>query len=249
MRITFLGTNGWYDTETGNTTCILVETDSCYIVLDAGSGIYKLDQYIKDYRPIYLLLSHLHLDHVWGLHILSKFSFSQGINVCINEGDRRHLEALINVPYTVPFNSLPYPVKILEIPKEGSTLPFSLECKFLKHSVPTRGFRISIEDKIIAYCPDTGYCENAVKLVRSADLLIAECAYKSGEHNNKWPHLNPEDAARLAKESKAKKLALVHFDANIYKTLEERKEAEKHAQGIFGNTFAAMDDMEFEIRE
>jgi hypothetical protein len=43
-------------------------------------------------------------------------------------------------------------------------------------------------------------------------------------------------------------LALVHFDADIYKTLEERKEAEKHAQGIFGNTFAAMDDMEFEIR-
>jgi ribonuclease BN (tRNA processing enzyme) len=39
---------------------------------------------------------------------------------------------------------------------------------------------------------------------------------------------NPEDAARLAKESRAKKLALVHFDANIYKTLKERKEAEKH---------------------
>lgn len=53
----------------------------------------------------------------------------------------------------------------------------------------------------------------------------------------------------LAKESKAKKLTLVHVNAHIYKTLEERKEAEKHAQGIFGNIFAVMDDMEFEIEE
>jgi len=80
-------------------------------------------------------------------------------------------------------------------------------------------------------------------------LLIAECAYKTGQKNNKWPQLNPEDAAMLAKESKAKKLTLVHVNAHIYKTLEERKEAEKHAQGIFGNIFAVMDDMEFEIEE
>ena len=247
MKIVFLGTNGWYDTETGNTTCILVETDSCYIVLDAGNGIYKLDQYIKDYRSIYLLLSHLHLDHVWGLHILSKFSFSQGINVCISEGDRRHLEALINVPYTVPFNSLPYPVKILEIPKEGSTLPFSLECKFLKHSVPTRGFRISIEDKIIAYCPDTGYCEEALSLARGSDLLIAECGYLPGEEHECWPHLNPEVAAKLALEAGVKRLALVHFDASRYVTSENRRKAEAEAEKIFPAVFAARDGEEMKL--
>ena len=93
------------------------------------------------------------------------------------------------------------------------------------------------------------YCDEAIELSKNADLLIAECAYKTGQKNNKWPHLNPEDAARLAKEAGAKRLALTHFDASIYRTLEERKEAEKHAQGIFGNTFATMDGMEFEIKE
>ena len=111
----------------------------------------------------------------------------------------------------------------------------------------TLGYRLELDGKIIAYCPDTGYRDEAVELSKNADLLIAECAYKTGQKNNKWPHLNPEDAARLAKESKAKKLVLAHFDANIYKTLEERKEAEKYAQVIFGNTLAAMDDVEFEI--
>lgn len=247
MKVVFLGTNGWYDTDTGNTTCILVETDSCYIVLDAGNGIYKLDQYIKDCKSIYLLLSHLHLDHVCGLHILNKFNFSQGINVCINEGDRRHLEALINIPYTLPFNSLPYPVNVLEIPKESGKLPFSLECRFLKHPVPTLGFRISIEDKVIVYCPDTGYCEEALALTRDSDLLIAECGYLPGEEHECWPHLNPEIAAELALKAGAKRVALVHFDASRYVTFENRKKAEAEAKKIFPAMFATKDGEEMRL--
>jgi len=64
---------------------------------------------------------------------------------------------------------------------------------------------------------------------------------------HKWPHLNLETAARIAKEAEAKKLALVHFDAYLYKTLDERKEAEKIAQTVFINTFAAMDNLSISI--
>lgn len=52
MKIIFLGTNGWYDTKTGNTICTLIETDNEYIILDAGNGIYKIDKYIKKIRRI-----------------------------------------------------------------------------------------------------------------------------------------------------------------------------------------------------
>jgi len=56
MKIIFLGTNGWYDTETGNTTCILLEANDYYIILDAGNGLYKADKYIiKENKPIYIL--------------------------------------------------------------------------------------------------------------------------------------------------------------------------------------------------
>ena len=44
MKVLFLGTNGWYDTKTGNTTCILIETKKEYIILDAGNGFYKIDR-------------------------------------------------------------------------------------------------------------------------------------------------------------------------------------------------------------
>ena len=63
---------------------------------------------------------------------------------------------------------------------------------------------------------DTGYCDNAVKISRQADLLIAESSYLPGEENKKWPHLNPDLAVKLADESGAKKLILTHFAADKY---------------------------------
>ena len=81
---------------------------------------------------------------------------------------------------------------------------------------------------------------------RQADLLITECAYKGGEPI-KWPHLNPVLAAQVAQEAGAKKLVLVHFDASLYTTLKDRREAQAKARKIFPNTLAAQDDQEISI--
>ena len=99
-----------------------------------------------------------------------------------------------------------------------------MECKFLVHASPCLGYRIEIDNKIITYCTDTGICQEAIDLATDADLLITECSFKIGQKNVKWPHLNPEDAVRIATESGAKKLVLTHFDPNIYRSLDERAE-------------------------
>jgi ribonuclease BN (tRNA processing enzyme) len=109
------------------------------------------------------------------------------------------------------------------------------------------GYRFEIENKVISYCTDTGYCDNAVELAKDADLLFAECALKTGQSDEIWPHLNPEDAARIAVEGNAKMLALVHFDAREYTTLDARKRAAEAARKRFYKSFAATDDMEIEI--
>jgi len=36
MQVTFLGTNGWYDSATGNTVSALISTENYDIILDAG---------------------------------------------------------------------------------------------------------------------------------------------------------------------------------------------------------------------
>ncbi|MFC1957452.1 MBL fold metallo-hydrolase [Chloroflexota bacterium] len=95
MEIVFVGTNGWYSTESGNTSCVLIDSDKYYIIFDAGYGIYKLDGYITGDKPIYLFLSHFHLDHVFGFHIFNKFKFKQGIDIYGQKGTRETLNHFI----------------------------------------------------------------------------------------------------------------------------------------------------------
>ena len=91
MRIVFLGTNGWYANSLGNTSSIFVDSEDYYIILDAGDGIHKIDNIINDKKPIILLLSHLHLDHIIGLHTVAKFPFTQEINIYGYKGTKKRI--------------------------------------------------------------------------------------------------------------------------------------------------------------
>ncbi len=246
-EIIFLGTNGWYDTDTGNTVCILLKTRNYNIIFDAGNGLHKFADHVEIAKDTILFLSHFHLDHIAGLHTLNKMKQVKKMLIFGPTGAKEILNTIINRPFTVPIDQLPFPAEIHELPADEVFAPIPVRALQLRHSSLTLGYRIETDGKIIAYCPDTGYCENAVMLARNADLLITECAFKSGQENPEWPHLNPGTAARIAKEAGAKELALVHFDASIYKTLGERKVAEREAQETFQNTIAAEDDMRIEF--
>ena len=247
MEVVFLGTNGWYDTKTGNTTCVLVESKDHLIILDAGNGIHKVDQYDKGQKPVSLFLSHFHLDHIAGLHILNKFNFKCGLKIFGPVGTTTILNDIVNEPFTVPLSQLPFKVEIKELPEGTHNIPFLVECKYLSHSSKCLGYRFQLDGKIITYCPDTGICENAITLARNADLLIAECSFKKGQRDREWPHLNPEDAVAIAKGARAKKLALVHFDADVYRSLEERIQMQKEARMIFKNLVVSFDNMQLKV--
>jgi ribonuclease BN (tRNA processing enzyme) len=225
MEVVFLGTNGWYDTDTGNTICTLINSEKCHVIMDAGNGIYKASRYIRDDKPAYLFISHFHIDHIEGLHILNKFRFEQGLRIYGQKGTKKVLETFVNEPFTVPLNKLPFHFELHELSEGPYKIPFPVDCRFLVHASPCMGYRFELDGKTVAYCPDTGVCDSAVKLAENVDLLIAECSHKPGEHSPDWPHLNPEDAATIAKRAKAKRLALTHFDAGRYETIQERLDA------------------------
>lgn len=244
IDVDFLGTNGWYDTKEGNTICTLVRCGEAAIVLDAGNGLHKVGRHLPPGGADgYLLLSHFHLDHIAGLHTLVLLEALRSLVIAGPAGTRRVLGTFLDAPFTVPPSRLPYPVEIRELPAELGTLPFPVQALPLEHSGICLGYRIAFGSRVIAYCPDTGYCENAVRLARDADLLIAECAYVSGESSPRWQHLNPETAARVAVEAGAKRLALTHFDASRYRSASSRKVAERAARAIFPETIAATDGL------
>lgn len=247
MKITFLGTNGWYDTLTGNTSSVLIQSEEYDIILDAGNGFAKADRYITQDRPAYLFISHFHLDHITGLHTLVKFIFEKGLTICGQRGTAEVLSRIIAEPFTVPFTQLPYPVRFMELEEGMHSLPFPVECLSLVHPVPCFGYRLTLDKKRVTYCTDTGFCDNAVALARDADLLITECGLKPGQDSPAWPHLNPETAIRIAKAGNAKRLALIHFGAEVYRTLEDRYEIHDRFEKDFAGLIVTTDAMTIEI--
>jgi len=255
MKIYFLGTNGWYSSPTGDTPCILIDSKDRYVIFDAGNGIYKIDKYIKEDKPIALFISHFHIDHISGLHMLMKFKFKQGIDIYFAKGRKKDFNTLVNPPYTIGINknetnvlTLQTKIRLHELEEGDNDIGFPVRMKKLYHAFENHGFRIILEEKSIVYSGDTKIVPNGLLLAKGADLLIHECSnIVSPPEPNLWGHTDPIQTAQFARDAGVKKLVMTHFGAHLYDTLEKRKEAEKIAQKIFPNTIAATDDLILEV--
>ena len=247
MKITFLGTNGWFDNNNGSTICTLVETSKEYIILDAGFGLYKAKKYITKNKPIYLFISHTHLDHICGLHGLSGLRPKQGLTIICSKISRLNIAKIISKPFTFPLKNYKF-LTNYKIVKPGKyTSPFNFEVTGLKHNIPTLGIKIKADNKIVTYCCDTAPCPNDIKLAQNADILIHECSLLPGDTSFKWGHTSPDQAGKLAKLTNAKKLFLTHFDAVQYASKDKFGLALKTARKHFPNTFLAKDDVKIKI--
>jgi len=84
-------------------------------------------------------------------------------------------------------------------------------------------------------------CNNAVKLAKDADLLIAESTFVSEleEKGEEYGHMTAKQAATLANMANAEKLVLAHFSQR-YKTNDELLE---DAKKVFDNVQCAHDLM------
>lgn len=247
IKIHFLGTNGWFDSDMGNTICVAVDTPAFGIVLDAGNGLAKLDRTCSLDEPWFILLSHLHLDHVAGLHTIGKMPFADRVWIVVPDGQREPLERLLAPPFTTARDRLPFPLRVSEVSEARAHVPFDMEALELRHSVPTVGYRLGLDGRVLAYIADTGPCDNALQLAEKADLLLTECAYLPGESSERWPHLNPEAGAQIARDAEARQHVLVHFDASRYDTLAKREEAQRVAESVFPNTRVAHDGMVIDL--
>lgn len=100
-------------------------------------------------------------------------------------------------------------------------------------------------EKKITYIVDTNYSKDLKKLAKESDILICEATYSEDLEKKaiKYNHLTAKEAAKLAKESKVKKLYLTHFSQR-YTSL---KPLENEAKKVFKNVLMAKDFMEFKI--
>jgi ribonuclease Z len=99
----------------------------------------------------------------------------------------------------------------------------------------------TVPGKKVVYATDTMPAETTVKAAAGADVLIHEASYakKLKELAKERAHSTSEDAARVAKKAKCKRLILFHISARYKNT----NELLKDAKAVFKNSTVATDGM------
>ncbi len=267
LRYTFYGVRGSYPVSDlkfskygGNTTSILFESGNDIFIIDAGTGIINIGNYLKKKRGITtvnVFLTHLHIDHILGFPFFNPiydkdvqinifcfkyplFSFKEKVYSLFNQPlspiSKKGIIAEMN------FFSLPSeygePVKI----NDNTFVNFIKEDFHPKSGVMM--YRVDFFDKRIVFATDiesvNGFSGKYKDFVKGADVLIHDSQYTKTDYKNKknpkngYGHSTVDMAVANAKRMEVGKLFLFHFSPEYSdKKLEKML---KYARESFKNT-------------
>src|SRR3954470_11361430 len=121
--------------------------------------------------------------------------------------------------------------------------PFRVTPYEMTHiGVPSLGYRIEADGKVLAYTGDTGPCDEAVKLAEDADLFLCEATYQNDSELTFF-HLSSLQAAEHAAAGGAARLVLTHITPN----LDPGVSLEQAAVGYDRSIDVAVPDMVIEV--
>ena len=217
----------------GDTSSIeLLTSESHLVVLDAGSGIRQLGNHISTHERVDILLSHLHMDHVQGLPF-----FRPLLNPDVEThvwgpiSTTRDLRSRISRYLSPPL----FPIRVRDLPNVTfhDVTPSTFQIGDLKvhadlitHPGSTLGYRITEDDKTIAYLSDhepalgTGTIPSKTEwisgydLAANADVLIHDAQYTEEEYARRvgWGHTSFRQLAEFARMAETPRLVTFHHD-------------------------------------
>lgn len=199
MRITALGTQGWFASTKRLGLCVAVEEKRNLFILDAGTGIASLLEpqhrhLLNDYAQIHILLSHFHLDHVIGLSYLPAILADHhkvhihGPGAVTGRNTKEVLEQILRPPYfSLPLESWPWLDGISELQvglhQIGRT---TVSTRIQNHPGSSLGFVIN---KKFAYITDTAVDPATASFVEGCKLVFHECWFPEETYSTTHSHL------------------------------------------------------------
>jgi ribonuclease Z len=217
MKLVLLGTGGYFPTAKRQTACLMLPEVG--VVLDAGTGMYRLGRNLQTSR-LDIFLTHAHLDHIAGLTYLINLVTKEVLSSTTVHGDAAKLDAvrahlfatdIFPVPPTFQFQPL---YEKAALPRGGT-----LTCFPLTHPGGSLGYRLDWPDSSLAYVTDTTAVPGAdyIDRIRGVDVLVHEAYFTDDDDNlpEITGHSSLPNVLNVAAEAGVQRLILTHIDPQI----------------------------------
>jgi len=246
MNLHCLGTSGYHPSEARQTSCYFLEEDG--VVLDAGSGIFRLTPLIQTDR-LDILISHAHLDHTMGLTFLHDVLRGREFEEVRVWAAADKLAVIQTCLFQHQIFPAMIPVRWMEVPpgeafEVGTTRPLRVETRNQEHPGGSLAYRIRWpgDGKTLVYATDTvgDTSPESQRWMRAADLLVHECSFRDRERDwaTQTGHCWTSRAAGIARSAGVKRLLLAHI--NPLETGDDPIDLAQ-ARAIFPETVVAAD--------
>ncbi len=167
----------------GNTSCIEIRTDNILLIIDAGSGIRELGNFLlKEFKREsitgHIFLSHTHWDHIQGIPFFTpayipdnKFTLygPRGTDLGIENVVKQQLERDF---FPVPFSKMKSSMNFVELEKGLVVGGAEIKHYVVNHPGVSYGYRITLNGKVIVYTGDNEPKFQKVKKVVDNDEII-----------------------------------------------------------------------------
>jgi phosphoribosyl 1,2-cyclic phosphodiesterase len=256
----------------GNTSCVEMRAGGRILIFDAGTGIRLLGNALMKELPLeaFLFFSHVHWDHIQGFPFFTP-AFVRGNVFHLHGGMKvsRTLEETLagqmeNPSFPVHLSEMGAQMTFrdlfegepLEIESKDGTGPIRITNTRGNHPDGVYAYRVEHEGRAVMYATDTEHYAvvdpKLRKLAEDADILVYDAMYTPEEYAGErgvpklgWGHSTHEEAVKLAKAARVKKLVLFHHDPMQDDAAVRDKE--RRARELFPDCVAAYEGLTLQV--
>lgn len=249
----------------GNTPCVQVEIGDRLFILDAGSGIYNLGQYLiqKD-GPVSgdIFITHTHWDHIQGFPFFAPAFVPGNRFVLYGQGQMNSTFAdlmrgqMMHPHFPVMLHEMGAHIDFCEVSgRDEINLGDGIIARTALNNHPSgsTSYRLEHGGRSCCYLTDTEHYDypdpELVELARGADVVIYDANFTDEEYlgyeglpaKKGWGHSTWQEGIKLVRAAGARQLVLFHHA--IFRNDEELEEIERRARQVYPDCLAAREGM------